>query len=76
MYSPMTRTLSDLEFFWKAIVRMQPWQYDPSVCIQSARNRDHLFKELMSVPLLRTVRAHPLERHQALPFAQDRSFIR
>ncbi|KAA1473079.1 amidase signature enzyme [Dentipellis sp. KUC8613] len=28
VYSPMTRTLEDLEYFWKAIVSMKPWEYD------------------------------------------------
>ncbi|KAI0646089.1 amidase signature enzyme [Trametes meyenii] len=31
VYSPMTRTLDDLEFFWKAVVSMKPWEYDHSV---------------------------------------------
>ena len=31
VYSPMTRTLEDLETFWKAIVSMNPWEYDHSV---------------------------------------------
>ncbi|THH08576.1 hypothetical protein EW146_g8945 [Bondarzewia mesenterica] len=30
VYSPMTRTLEDLETFWKAVVSMKPWEYDPS----------------------------------------------
>ncbi|KAH9855606.1 amidase signature enzyme [Lenzites betulinus] len=30
VYSPMTRTLEDLEMFWKAIVGMKPWEYDHS----------------------------------------------
>ncbi|KAH9059607.1 amidase signature enzyme [Lactarius vividus] len=30
VYSPMTRTLEDLETFWRAIVGMKPWEYDPS----------------------------------------------
>ncbi|KAJ3478796.1 hypothetical protein NLI96_g9508 [Meripilus lineatus] len=29
-YSPMTRTLEDLETFWRAIVIMKPWTYDHS----------------------------------------------
>jgi Asp-tRNA(Asn)/Glu-tRNA(Gln) amidotransferase A subunit family amidase len=29
--SPMTRTLEDLETFWKAIVSMKPWEYDHTV---------------------------------------------
>lgn len=29
--SPMSRTLEDLETFWKAIVSMKPWEYDHSV---------------------------------------------
>jgi Asp-tRNA(Asn)/Glu-tRNA(Gln) amidotransferase A subunit family amidase len=32
VYSPMTRTLDDLETFWRAIVGMKPWEYDHSVC--------------------------------------------
>lgn len=32
VYSPMTRTLEDLEMFWRAIVGMKPWEYDHSVC--------------------------------------------
>lgn len=31
VYSPMTRTLDDLETFWRAIVGMKPWEYDHSV---------------------------------------------
>lgn len=31
VYSPMTRTLEDLEMFWKAIMSMEPWNYDHSV---------------------------------------------
>lgn len=31
VYSPMTRTLDDLEMFWKAVVSMKPWEYDHSV---------------------------------------------
>jgi len=31
VYSPMARTLEDLDFFWKAVVSMRPWDYDPSV---------------------------------------------
>ena len=33
VYSPMARTLEDLEYFWKAIMSMSPWKYDPSVCV-------------------------------------------
>jgi Asp-tRNA(Asn)/Glu-tRNA(Gln) amidotransferase A subunit family amidase len=29
--APMTRTLEDLEFFWKAVVGMEPWKWDHSV---------------------------------------------
>ena len=35
VYSPMTRTLKDLETFWRAVVGMKPWEYDPSVCWRS-----------------------------------------
>ncbi|KAH9924149.1 amidase signature enzyme [Fomitopsis serialis] len=31
VYSPMTRTLEDLEMFWRAIMSMKPWEYDHSV---------------------------------------------
>ncbi|KAH8115930.1 amidase signature enzyme [Phellopilus nigrolimitatus] len=31
VYSPMARTLEDLETFWKAIFLMEPWSYDHSV---------------------------------------------
>ncbi|EKM76941.1 hypothetical protein AGABI1DRAFT_115573 [Agaricus bisporus var. burnettii JB137-S8] len=30
VYSPMARTLEDLEYFWKAVVSMKPWKYDHS----------------------------------------------
>ncbi|KAH7919689.1 amidase signature enzyme [Leucogyrophana mollusca] len=30
-HSPMTRTLEDLETFWRAIFQMKPWEYDYSV---------------------------------------------
>jgi Asp-tRNA(Asn)/Glu-tRNA(Gln) amidotransferase A subunit family amidase len=31
VYSPMTRTLEDLEMFWRAVTSMKPWEYDPYV---------------------------------------------
>ncbi|KAJ8519781.1 hypothetical protein ONZ45_g3294 [Pleurotus djamor] len=31
VYSPMSRTLEDLETFWEAVMSMKPWLYDPSV---------------------------------------------
>jgi Asp-tRNA(Asn)/Glu-tRNA(Gln) amidotransferase A subunit family amidase len=31
VYSPMTRTLEDLDTFWRAVVGMKPWLYDDSV---------------------------------------------
>ena len=34
VYSPMARTLDDLETFWKAILSMKPWTYDHSARIQ------------------------------------------
>lgn len=37
-FSPMTRTLEDLETFWKAIVSMKPWEYDHSVRLCSILN--------------------------------------
>ncbi|KAI0938807.1 hypothetical protein AcV5_000409 [Taiwanofungus camphoratus] len=30
VYSPMTRTLEDLETFWRAVMSMKPWEYDHS----------------------------------------------
>ncbi|KAF5349275.1 hypothetical protein D9756_009431 [Leucocoprinus leucothites] len=35
VYSPMARTLEDLEYFWKAVVSMEPWKYDYS-CLRMA----------------------------------------
>ncbi|KAF9256401.1 amidase signature enzyme [Marasmius fiardii PR-910] len=32
-HSPMTRTLEDLETFWRAVVKMKPWKYDYS-CLE------------------------------------------
>lgn len=31
VYSPMTRTLEDLHYFFKAIMDMKPWEYDHTV---------------------------------------------
>jgi Asp-tRNA(Asn)/Glu-tRNA(Gln) amidotransferase A subunit family amidase len=31
VYSPMARTLEDLDYFWKAIMSMEPWKYDHTV---------------------------------------------
>ncbi|TDL24500.1 amidase signature enzyme [Rickenella mellea] len=31
VYSPMARTLEDLESFWKGVFEMKPWNYDHSV---------------------------------------------
>ena len=41
-YSPMARTLEDLETFWKAIFAMKPWEYDHTVSSASpnAASRD------------------------------------
>ncbi|KAF5383005.1 hypothetical protein D9615_004884 [Tricholomella constricta] len=33
VYSPMARTLEDLETVWKAIVSMKPWEYDNSCLV-------------------------------------------
>lgn len=33
VYSPMTRTLEDLDTFWRAIMSMKPWEYDHSVSL-------------------------------------------
>lgn len=30
-FSPMARTLADLETFWRAVMSMKPWEYDPHV---------------------------------------------
>ncbi|KAJ8691825.1 hypothetical protein PTI98_011356 [Pleurotus ostreatus] len=29
VYSPMARTLDDLDTFWQAVMSMKPWKYDP-----------------------------------------------
>lgn len=31
VYSPMARTLEDLDYFWTSIMSMKPWNYDHSV---------------------------------------------
>ncbi|EMC99418.1 hypothetical protein BAUCODRAFT_21231 [Baudoinia panamericana UAMH 10762] len=31
VFSPMARTLSDLTYFTRSLIQMQPWKYDPSV---------------------------------------------
>ncbi|KAG6835791.1 hypothetical protein H0H93_014654, partial [Arthromyces matolae] len=33
VYSPMARTLDDLETFWRAVVGMKPWEYDYSCLV-------------------------------------------
>ena len=38
VYSPMTRTLEDLEMFWRAIMGMKPWEYDHSVRARRCRS--------------------------------------
>ena len=38
VYSPMARTLDDLEMFWRAIVGMKPWEYDHSVRLRALWN--------------------------------------
>lgn len=42
VYSPMTRTLEDLETFWRAIMSMKPWDYDHSVSTHSRRDEQCL----------------------------------
>ncbi|KIM42466.1 hypothetical protein M413DRAFT_134551 [Hebeloma cylindrosporum] len=46
VYSPMARTLEDLEYFWKAIVSMEPWKYDHSCLPIPWRNIDLTKKPL------------------------------
>lgn len=43
VYSPMTRTLEDLETFWRAIMSMKPWEYDHSVSSHPRREEQYLF---------------------------------
>lgn len=31
VFSPMARTLEDLETFWRAVMSMKPWEYDHTV---------------------------------------------
>lgn len=40
VYSPMTRTLKDLETFWRAVMSMKPWEYDFSVGLFPVCNRE------------------------------------
>lgn len=40
VYSPMARTLGDLETFWKAIVSMKPWEYDYSCLVMPWKDFD------------------------------------
>lgn len=37
VYSPMARTLEDLETVWRAIVSMKPWEYDHSVSVPASQ---------------------------------------
>ncbi|KAF8632786.1 hypothetical protein AX15_001686 [Amanita polypyramis BW_CC] len=46
VYSPMARTLEDLETFWEAVIRMNPWEYDHSCCPLPWRNIDISRKRL------------------------------
>ena len=51
VYSPMARTLEDLETFWKAIMSMSPWNYDHSVsCIGSAGSLANLNTQVLPIP--------------------------
>jgi Asp-tRNA(Asn)/Glu-tRNA(Gln) amidotransferase A subunit family amidase len=53
VYSPMARTLEDLEYFWKAVMSMEPWKYDHSVrqylCRQS-RRFIKLYSQCLPIP--------------------------
>ena len=47
VYSPMARTLADLETFWRAVVSMKPWEYDHSVSrVPSSWDRARLIRLL------------------------------
>ncbi|TFK68528.1 amidase signature enzyme [Pluteus cervinus] len=46
VYSPMARTLEDLETFWKGIFAMNPWKYDASVLPIPWRSVDLSAKKL------------------------------
>ncbi|KAI0691847.1 amidase signature enzyme [Cytidiella melzeri] len=46
VYSPMTRTLEDLETMWRAIVSMKPWTYDYSCLVLPWREADISAKKL------------------------------
>lgn len=60
VYSPMARTLEDLETFWKAVVSMQPWKYDHSVCsfLGVIEATDYTRTHVCLVP------CHAVERHR------------
>ena len=49
VYSPMTRTLDDLETFWRAVMSMKPWEYDFSVRLGSSSCRRETRDELLPV---------------------------
>ncbi|KAJ7599208.1 amidase signature enzyme [Mycena floridula] len=40
VYSPMARTLEDLETFWKAIVNQKPWDYDHTCLVMPWKELD------------------------------------
>lgn len=46
VYSPMARTLEDLEVFWRAVVGMRPWEYDYSVLEMPWKEADLAGKKL------------------------------
>jgi Asp-tRNA(Asn)/Glu-tRNA(Gln) amidotransferase A subunit family amidase len=53
VYSPMARTLEDLETFWKAIFSMKPWTYDHSVstpCSKRAGIFTSMFLKCLHIP--------------------------
>ena len=44
--SPMARTLEDLETFWEAIIKMEPWKYDHAVSSTSLCHRNKFYNRL------------------------------
>ncbi|KAI9800506.1 MAG: hypothetical protein M1825_004054 [Sarcosagium campestre] len=51
VFSPMTKTLPDMAYFYKSILSMKPWEYDHSV--HPIPWRDELYRSIQASPSLR-----------------------
>ncbi|KAL2108981.1 hypothetical protein VUR80DRAFT_3138 [Thermomyces stellatus] len=57
VYSPMARTLKDLQYFSKSLIQMEPWKYDPSVHPLAWREdiaEEYRYKKPLRVGIMRT----------------------